>query len=197
MARIDRHKTYQKGAIYHLFNRGVAKNNIFIDQQDYFYYLSKMRKYKQLFNVEIINYNLLPTHYHYTAEQLSDVPISKFMHDLHTSYVYYFNKKYKRIGPLYQDRHKQRIVANEKYLIWLSAYVNGNAEIHKIVSDAKDWTHSSYLDYVGLRNRALCNKEKVLRNFKDIKEYLEFVKYVIKECQNKKDSLRDLDFDLV
>lgn len=192
MARIDRHKTHQKGAFYHLFNRGVAKSNIFNDQQDYFYYLNKIRKYKDLFKIEIINYNLMPSHYHYTVKQLSEIPISKFMHTLHTSYVYYFNKKYKRVGPLFQDRFKQRIISDEKYFLWLSAYINGNAQIHKIVSDVKNWQYSSYLDYIGLRHGTLCNINEIMKNFKNIAEYLEFVQFVIKECQNKKDALEDL-----
>ena len=162
MARIDRHKQHCKGLFYHLFNRGVNKNDIFIDQEDYFFYLKKIKAYKEKYKIEFINYSLSANHYHYTVEQLSEIPISKFMHVLHTSYAYYFNKKYQRVGPLFQDRYKQRIISKTEYLVWLSAYINGNAEIHGYVEKSEEWQYSSYLDYAEKRKGTICNKNIIL-----------------------------------
>ncbi len=195
MARIDRYKKHNKDFIYHAFNRGVNKNKIFIDQQDYFVYLRKIKKYKEIYKIEFINYSLLPNHFHYTIRQLSEIPISKFMHALHTSYGNYFNQRHKRVGHLFQGRYNQRIVADLPYFIWLSAYINGNASIHKIVADPKDWIYSSYLDYVGLREGGFCNPESVLKNFKNKDEYSEYVKQVMVESKNKKEALREAEFE--
>ena len=186
MARIDRHKEHYKDAHYHLFNRGSNKCDIFLDQEDYFFYLKKIKIYKAKYEIEFINYSLSANHYHYTVKQLSEIPVSKFMHILHTSYVYYFNKKYERVGPLFQDRYKQRIISKTEYLIWLSAYINGNNEIHGNVKESKDWQYSSYLDYAGKRKGTLCNKDIVLAQFKDFKEYINYVKDVIKKSRERK-----------
>lgn len=195
MSRIDRCKKHNKDFIYHVFNRGVNKNKIFIDQQDYLVYLKKIKKYKEIYKIEFINYNLLPNHYHYTIKQLSEIPISKFMHVLHTSYGNYFNQRHKRVGHLFQGRYKQRIVSDHPYFIWLSAYVNGNAGIHKIVADPKDWIYSSYLDYARLREGKICNFESVLENFKNKDEYLEYVKQVVEMSKDKKKFLKEAEFE--
>ena len=186
MARIDRHKQHNKGLFYHLFNRGVNKNNIFIDQEDYFFYLKKIKIYKAKYEIEFINYSLSANHYHYTVKQLSEIPVSKFMHILHTSYVYYFNKKYTRVGPLFQDRYKQRIISKTEYLIWLSAYINGNNEIHGNIKKLENRQYSSYLDYAGKRNGTLCNKNIILSQFKDSKEYINYVNDVIQKSRERK-----------
>ena len=193
MARIDRYKKHYQGAIYHIFNRGVNKENVFIDKGDYFCYLRKIKKYKGPYKVEFINYTLIPNHHHYTLRQLSNIPISKFMHALHSSYARYFNQKHKRIGHLFQDRYKQRIITSLQYFVWLSAYINGNAQIHKLVKDAKDWPYSSYQDYIGLRNGSVCNKNVILNYFKSSEEYSKYTKQVIKTCLNKKEFLKDIN----
>ena len=186
MARIDRYKQHYRGGIYHIFNRGVDKKDIFIDQADYLYYLWKIRKYKKLYQVEFYSYSLLPNHYHYLIRQQSDIPITKFMHALHTSYVYYFNRKYKRVGPLYQDRYKQREVKNLNYFIWTSAYINGNAEVHNYVPSAKQWIFSSYLDFFDLRKGTLCNKQAIFSYFEAQNDYKKYVQQVIDNCKYKK-----------
>ena len=119
-------------------------------------------------------------------KQLSETPVSKFMHILHTSYVYYFNKKYTRNGPLFQDRYKQRIVSKMEYLVWLSAYVNGNNEIHRNVKKSEDWQYSSYLDYAGKRNGVLCNKDIIFSQFKNCDDYIKYVNSVINKSQERK-----------
>ena len=186
MARIDRHKKHYKDAYYHIFNRGINKHDIFLDQEDYYFYLKKIKIYKDKYQVEFINYSLSPNHYHYTIKQLNDIPVSKFMHLLHTSYAYYFNKKYKRCGPLFQDRYKQRIISSDEYLMWLSAYINGNSEIHGITKRSDDWQYSSYLDYAGKRNGILCNKEIIFSHFTDCKKYIDYVEDVIQKSKDIK-----------
>ncbi|MFH1029687.1 MAG: transposase [bacterium] len=218
MARIDRYKQHYKNAIYHIFNRGVNKEKIFMEENDYIFYLKKIKQYKEKYGVEFISYALLPNHFHYIIRQTTDdiplagargdshikgdchrkqscdkSPISKFMHALHTSYAFYFNKKYKKVGHLFQDRYKQRIVEEEKYLIWLSSYVNGNAKIHKIADNLKDWKFSSYLDYAGLRNGILCNKELVTSYFESPEKYAEAIEEAVELSRERKDALADME----
>ena len=194
MARIDRHKEYYKDAYYHLFNRGSNKCDIFLDQEDYFFYLKKIKIYKEKYEIEFVNYSLSGNHYHYTVKQLSDISVSKFMHILHTSYVYYFNRKYARSGPLFQDRYKQRIISKMEYLTWLSAYINGNNEIHKNVKKSENWQYSSYLDYAGRRNGTLCNKDIILSQFKSRGDYIKYVNDVISKSQEKKYNQKYADY---
>lgn len=218
-----KYEEHYKNTICHLFNRGVNKDKIFCDEEDYFFYLKRIKKYKELHKIEFISYALLPNHFHFIVRQLTDndpsatgalrasvasTPVSKFMHILNNSYVHYFNKKYKRAGHLFQDRYKQKTVNDDKYLIWLSEYVNGNPAIHKIVDNLDDWQYSSYLDFIGKRNGVICNKESVLHYFGNgvrllgesdsakSTKYAAHVKDVIEMSRKRKEDLKDLEYGL-
>lgn len=179
------------GIICHVYNRGVNKEDIFKDEEDYIFYLKKVRKYKEQFNISVICYSLITNHYHYILEQVGEYPITKFMRSVHTSYGQYFNKKYKRVGPLFQDRFKQAML-NDNNFIYISAYVNANAQIHKIVKKAENYKWCSYQDYLGVRNGTLCDKGRLLEQFSDIEEYRNFVEENVKEYIIKKELRSDI-----
>lgn len=136
--------------------------------------------------VDIVCYCLNPNHYHFILKQLSENGISKFMHKLDTEYTKYFNNKNNRSGSLFQGPFKAKHIDINKYLLWLSCYVNGNVEIHKI-AEAENYNWCSYQDYLGLRNGTLCNKEIILSQFKNAEEYKKYVEMVIRESGNRKD----------
>src|SRR3989338_8715192 len=108
--RFARYKHYAKGVYYHIYNRGNGKQDIFRSKEDYLFYIKRLEQGIQKYNVELIAYVLMPNHVHLVARQKTDIPIHKFMSSLHTSYSMYFNKKYKLVGHLFQDRFKQVIV---------------------------------------------------------------------------------------
>jgi len=179
------------GLVAHVYNRGVNKEKIFLDEQDYIFYLKKVREYKEKFEIDIICYAWLGNHYHYVLEQLSEKSISSFMRSIHTSYGQYFNRKYDRVGPLFQDRFKQAILHDNNFL-YVTAYINANAQIHGFVEKAEDYKWCSCSDYLGLRNGTLCNKSRVLDQFKKVEEYKEFVEKNAQEFKIKKQLEKDI-----
>jgi len=147
-------------------------------------YFNELREYPKL--VDILCYSLQPNHYHFILKQLTDNGIEKFMHKLGTSYVNYFNKKYKKSGVLFQGRFKAFPINNENKLCQLSAYVNCNYEIHKL-GKAEKYKFSSYKEYLNLRNGNLCNKKIILELFKNnLEKYKEYCEFVIKDSQDIK-----------
>ncbi|MCK4891204.1 MAG: hypothetical protein KAS78_00915, partial [Candidatus Pacebacteria bacterium] len=105
---------------------------------------------------------------------------------LGTGYTMFFNKKYNRSGSLFQGRYKLIHIDTNKYLLWLSGYVNGNAGIHKI-TEAENYKWCSYPDYLNKRNGTLCSKDIILSQFKNLEEYKKFVDMTIKESSKRKD----------
>jgi putative transposase len=105
-------------------------------------------------------------------------------------YTKYFNYKNERNGALFQGKFKSIHIKSENHLLYLSAYINGNPEIHKI-SNAENWIWSSYQDYLGNRNGILCNKEIILNQLKSIKDYRDYVKMVINESAKLKDEIKE------
>jgi putative transposase len=196
---------------YHIYNRGVDKRDVFCDKEDYLRFLESIREFnnieatislrtrndlrsrglitgaKPLQNlVEFICYCLNSNHFHFILKQLIDGGISEFMKRLSGGYTCYFNQKYDRSGSLFQGTFKAVHIDNNEYLLWLSGYVNGNPEIHKI-SKAGNYKWCSYSDYLGLRNVNLCKKEIILSQFKNLEEYKKFVDMVIRESGKRKD----------
>ena len=136
--------------------------------------------------VEFICYCLNPNHFHFIIKQLTNGGISEFMKRLGGGYTNYFNQKYDRSGSLFQGTFKAIHIDSNEYLLWLSGYVNGNAEIHKISND-KNNKWCSYQNYLSLKNKTFCNKEIILSQFKDMGEYEKYVDVVIKESGNRKE----------
>ena len=139
--------------------------------------------------VEIICYSFLSNHYHFLLKQLQEKGIEKFMHKLGYGYSRYFNHKYNRSGSLFQGTYKAKHIDKDSYLLWISGYINGNPEIHKIAK-AEDWPWSSYRDYLGKRNGTLCNKNIILKDFKNISEYKHLVNHIIRGSSQKKDDIK-------
>lgn len=160
---VAKYKQYFQGAYYHIYNRGNQQQPIFLEDADYVGYLKRLAEAKEKHHVTVVCYCLMPNHIHLLARQATEVPIHKFISSLHTSYSMYFNRKYEKVGHLFQDRFKQKNIQDEGYLYYLSCYIHANSLLDKVVERLEDYPWSSYLDYVGLRNGNLCDKGPVLQ----------------------------------
>jgi len=190
--------TFANGYYYHIYNRGVDKRIIFQDKGDYFrflYYLRSLRGSASSKEAEplisLIAYTLLPNHFHLLIKQLKENGIVKFMHDFSTSYTMFFNAKYKRSGVLFQGKYKAVEVESDEQLLYLSAYINGNAEIHRLAK-AESWPWSSCLDYLGKRNGTLCKEEEVLNGFGSLVDYRNYLDEVIENSKLTKEELKNI-----
>lgn len=98
--------------------------------------------------VQIIAFCLMPTHVHVVVEQVTDGGISIFMSNILNSYSRYFNRKYKRLGPLWVGRFKGVSVETDDQMLHLSRYVHLNPTTANLVKKPEFWTCSSYLEYL-------------------------------------------------
>jgi len=185
-------KVSQQGGYYHVFNRGNHKQDIFLEEPDYLGYLERIRKYKESSKISILCYCLMPNHLHLLIRQDSDVPLYKFIHSVHTSYSMYFNRKYKKVGHLFQGRFRQKTVDKDEYLMQVSSYIHLNPIINGLVKELETYQWSSYPDYIGLRQGTLCDKEMVLAGASPEK-YKKFTEQDVKE----KLLLKDVIFEVV
>ena len=202
---------------YHIFNRGVDKRNIFIDQEDFsrffesihafntiepigsIYELSfndqKPRKpYRRL--VDFICYAVHKNHYHFILKQLVDRGIEKFMHRLGLGYTMFFNNKHHRSGALFQGAYKAIHIDSNDYLLRVSAYINLNHEVHQFGDRVSkyngEFCRSSWLEYTGESNvHGFCKKSIVLSQFKNTDEYQVFAKEALQDILTKRE-LKDL-----
>jgi len=155
-------KISYQGGYFHVYNRGNRKQNIFLEKEDYLKYLEKLREYKKKYNISIICYCLMLNHIHLLVRQDSDIPVYKFMHALHTSYSIHINRKYNKIGHLFQGKYKQKEVDKDEYLLQLSSYIHLNPVVDGLVEKLENYQWSSYPDYIGIRQGTLCDKKSIL-----------------------------------
>jgi len=104
----------------------------------------------------------MPNHFHLLLRQDSDDPIYKFMHALHTSYSIYFNKKYNKVGHMFQGRFKQKEIDKDEYLSKVTSYIHFNPIKDGLVEELNNYKWSSYPDFIGIREGTLCDKDVIL-----------------------------------
>lgn len=201
---------------YHIYNRGVEKINLFKDGYDFQRFLQSMNEfnciepigsiYENSFNkknkqlgslasksnklVEFVVYCVNPNHYHFIFRPLVKNGIEKFMHRLGTGYTKYFNEKYKRSGALFQGTYKAIHIDSDSYLRLLSVYINLNYKVHKLGSLASKFVASSWGEYIGEVKSNFCNKDIVLGQFDDIKDYKKFAKSSLKSIIKRREELK-------
>lgn len=167
---VSKYKQYVKDTYYHIYNRGNQQQAIFFENSDYVGYLKRLKLAKERYGVSIICYCLMPNHIHLLVRQNSEVPIHKFISSLHTSYSMYFNRKYQKVGHLFQGRFKQKNIITDAYFLYLSCYIHANPFIDGLVRKAEEYNWSSYQDYTEMRKGTLCNKEPILQELCPLKD---------------------------
>jgi putative transposase len=109
-------------------------------------------------NIDLLAYVLMPNHFHLLVRQMDAEAIDAFLNALSTRYVIYFNKKYHRVGPLYQGVYKAVLVNSENQLLHLTRY------IHKNPPAGSDFP-SSLSDYLRQTNTSWLKAEEILSYF--------------------------------
>ena len=112
--------------------------------------------------VTLIAYCLMPNHFHLLLKQNSKIAIDRFMRSLCTRYTMFFNKKYKRVGPLCQSVYKAVPVESDEQLLYLTSYIHRNplSETDNLFSQP-----SSLAEYLGQRNTSWLHPEEILKFF--------------------------------
>lgn len=112
--------------------------------------------------IKLLAYCLMPNHFHFLIKQDDEKAISKFMQSLITRYSMYFNKKYNRVGKLFQGHYKAVLITDEAYLLHLSRYIHLNPS--EYTNDLIN-AHSSYAEYLGKRNTSWVSTAEILSFF--------------------------------
>lgn len=203
---------FANGEHYHIYNRGVDKRTIFLDQRDAQRFFQSMEKFnsaepigslylnsfrklsgrtakseKKL--VDIIAYCLNPNHFHLILRQLAKDGISEYMKRLGGGYAWYFNNKYKRSGVLFQGRYKAIHINSNRYLLYVSAYVNLNNRAHSL----KNPLRSSWQEYTDKGKSGPCKKEIILTQFENTAEYIDFAEDAISQVMRNKMLRKELE----
>ncbi|MEI6228894.1 MAG: transposase [Candidatus Saccharibacteria bacterium] len=188
-------KRYDVNSYYHIYNRGVEKRKVFIDDEDYAVFLNlfkrylnegpekdnKGREYDWLAeDVELMSFCLMPNHFHLLLYQIRLGAITKLLRSVCSAYTTYFNKKYERVGPLFQGVFKASHIYIDDYLTYITRY------IHRNPTDYLNWEWSSLPYWINNKRSAWVSSERL--NDMAPAKYLEF----LNDDEDYRDSLDEI-----
>ena len=177
------------GATYHVYNRGNNRQRIFFERENYLFFLRRVRACllgeqnsitrssssptnRQF--CTIIAYCLMPNHFHLLVCPTDD-QFSRHMQRFSISYTKAINKRFDRVGALFQGKFQALLVDRNETLLHLSRYVHLNPVEAGLVKRAQDWEFSSYREYVGMRPGTLPSAGVILSQFPTSDGYRRFV----------------------
>ena len=184
------------GVYYHIYNRGTNRENVFIEERNYAYFLQLYFKHIEPV-AETYAYCLLRNHFHVFARMRDDdgdpnndedpkglarplgsglglvvvVSASNAFSNFFNAYAKAINKAYGRTGSLFQHPFGRVPVLTQTHLTRLVCYIHFNPQRHGLISDFREWPYSSY--HAHLSNQAMrLNRETVLGWFDGPRGYV-------------------------
>lgn len=158
---MSRHaRKISESGIYHIMIRGINKQQIFIDEEDYEKFLWVLKDTKEISEYKLYAYCLMDNHIHLLIK-VGKEPLQIIFKRIGNRFVYWYNTKYQRIGHLFQDRYKSEPVENEEYFLTVLRYIHQNPIKAGICENISDYKYSSYNEY--LSTSWLTNTKAVLK----------------------------------
>ena len=154
MARPIREKSGT--GVYHVMLRGINRQDIFEDEEDYLQMTSILRGLTDMYDDKGLRlpplcifyaYCLMSNHIHLLIQEREE-HISEVVKRIGVTYAHYFNKKYERNGHLFQDRFRSEPVDSIEYFVILLRYIHQNPLKARIVEEIDDYPWSSWKEYV-------------------------------------------------
>jgi len=167
------------GGLYHVITRGNNRRKIFRSRDDYLKFTDFVQQQKSKLPFYLYAYCLMPNHVHLLMEMRDDF-VSRIMQRILTSYSQYHNRKYNKVGHVFQGRYKSILCQTDQYLGELVRYIHLNPVRAKIVRRPEDFEYSGHRTYLGLDRTGLVDAELVLRHFgatkkRAVESYIRFV----------------------
>lgn len=130
---------------YHIVARGIARQVLFEEDGDYLFFLKILKKCKEEEQFKLLAFCLMENHFHLLVK--IDSGMDRVMRRILTTYAKYYNTKYERIGYLFQDRYKSKVIERRSYLLSAMRYIHNNPVKAGLCSvDQYRWSSWQYYD---------------------------------------------------
>jgi len=186
---------------YHVYARGVNKQDIFLDASDYAFFLYLIKRYlsrsetqsrrgadypKLYEDIELLTYCLMQNHFHLLVYQIHEKGMERLMRRVMTSYSGYFNRKYGRSGPLFESRYRASRITNATYLLHISRYIHLNP------TDWRQYSYSSLRTYRGETSPDWLTIQRITDLYDSKQQYFEF----LEDYQETRDDMHIIKHEL-
>jgi putative transposase len=142
--------------------RGNQKQATFLEEVDFLKYIEMLRRYKRKYNFKLYGYCLMPNHVHLILDIKRGKDLAKVMQGLNLTYTIWFNKKYKKVGHLWQNRYKSMVIQKDKYLLYCIAYIELNPVRAKISASSLNYRWSSWQIRFGDKKDGLLDHPQII-----------------------------------
>ena len=175
----------EHGKYYHIYNRGNNRENIFVEERNYPYFLKLYAHHIEPI-ADTFAYCLMRNHFHLlvrikteeeiqetlrvseqTLRVLETLRVYQVFSNFFNAYTKAINKAYGRTGSLFEHPFGRIQVTSEAYYSRLVIYIHRNPQKHGFVTDFRDWPYSSYHALLSTKPTHL-KREDVLNWFGDL-----------------------------
>jgi len=174
-----------ESGIYHIIMRGINRQILFEDEEDCTKFIQVLQRYKEICEYKLYAYCLMGNHLHLLLREGKE-PLETIMRRICGSYVFWYNKKYDRIGYLFQDRFKSEPVDDEIYFLVVLRYIFRNPLKAGITNKIINYKWTNYKEYT--ENSKMPDTDFVLNIFneKSNEEAIKsFIEYINKENEDE------------
>lgn len=157
------------GALQHVMARGIERRAIFLDDEDRDRFLARLDRILAETGTRCYAYALMSNHYHLLLGTRA-TPLSRVMARLGTSHGMGFNRRHNRVGHLFQNRYKSRLVRDDSGLITLVRYIHLNPVQARMVPNLEalaDYPWTGHATLMGRRRATFLDARTVLACFGD------------------------------
>jgi putative transposase len=168
-------------------NRGRRGEPVFTVDDDYKLFINTLVETRELWNINVAAYCLLPNHYHLLV-QTPEANLARCMRHLNGVYTQRFNKKHREDGPLFRGRYKAIIVDADSYLLELVRYIHRNPIRAGMTTTLDDYAWSSHRGYLSDASKwGWLHKDYVLALFaaKKRESKRAYRKFVVRDDQEE------------
>ena len=147
---------------YHVVTRGNNRSWVFEAKEDFEKYLEILGRYKTRYGFLLYHWVLMNNHVHLLVETTADGALTKVMHGINLSYTLWVNRRYRRVGHLWQDRFKSFPVETDSYLLECGRYIERNPLRAGLVQSPADYPWSSFGTHAEARVDGITDRHKLL-----------------------------------
>lgn len=175
MPRLPRKRS--KSGIYHIIMRGINRQTIFEDNEDCYRFVYILKRYRLISGFHLYVYCLMGNHVHIVLKEGKE-PLEFILRRICSSYVYWYNKKYQRIGYLFQDRFASEVIESDEYFLTAIRYIFQNPVKVGLSSTVKDYKWNNYNEFNSASNNEDINFVLDLVDVNRERAVISFIDYI-------------------
>ena len=191
MPRVAR--KYLNTNFFHVIMQGINKEYIFDEERYKKKYKNLLFAYLRKYDINLLSYCIMSNHVHLIIYVEDNAKMSRYIHDINTTFSKYYNEQKNRVGIVFRSRYKSQPIYDYKYLHNCIAYVHNNPVKANIVKYPREYKYSSYNSFIN----GIVDKKSIEIIYGTGIDYIQKFKLIHEkpEIEEFDDYVEDIDYD--